>query len=304
VSRDRVSPRLAAGSLTRRDRRWIYGWRVLARIVAVLAGLALVCCCWWMVDQNGGEPDGEVSLSLVVLANGSSVPVVIYEGGDEGGGNGGVPSIEDAQRVVAAIGGTPCAGLPAIGHLLKPAPHWVEVVRADGTSACLLSGRWRMAELADGVDDTLSVSDVGGRLQVEYKSRAGNQDTLDILDFDLTVRFPAGVESVEGGAASVSGSTVRWTGAESLRSGPELAASGRVVSLPRELAPWLVGSLALLMVGVGILWPRSEVVPVASDAGSDRAELGARMRPAAPKTLAPPKPPAGPDPDSPWRPPS
>jgi hypothetical protein len=150
----------------------------LARIVAVLGGLALVCCSWWMVDQNSDEPDGEVSLSLVVLANGSSVPVVIYEGGDEGGGNGGVPSIEDAQRVVAAMGGTPCAGLPAIGHLLKPAPHWVEVVRADGTSACLLSGRWRMAELADGVDDTLSVSDLGGRLHVKYKSRAGNQERM------------------------------------------------------------------------------------------------------------------------------
>lgn len=276
----------------------------MARIVAVLGGLALVCCSWWMVDQNSGEPDAEVSLNLLVLASGSSVPVVIYEGGDAGGDNVGVPSIEDAQRVVAAMGGTPCAGLPAIGHLLKPAPHWVEVVRSDGTSACLLSGRWRMAELADGVDDTLSVSDLGGRLHVKYKSRSGNQDTLDILDFNLTVRFPAAVESVEGAGASVSGSTVRWTGAESLRSGPELAASGRLVSLPHELAPWLVGSLALLMVGAGILWPRSEVVPAAGDAGSDRAEPGERIRPAAPKTQAPPWPAAGPDPDSPWRPPS
>lgn len=51
-------------------------------IVAVLAGLALLCCSWWMVDRNNADREGEVSLELVAAApTGNSGPVTVLETG-------------------------------------------------------------------------------------------------------------------------------------------------------------------------------------------------------------------------------
>lgn len=279
----------------------------MGRIVAVLTGFALLACSWWIADQNNADPAGEVSVDFLVAAPSAleQVLTAVYMGGDDARDRHVfVPDVQDPLAAVTWDRGTPCAGLPGIGQSLEPAPHWGVVDGPDHSTACLLSGRWRLADLVGQADDNLRVSLSNGHLRVEYTPPA-ELAAERVLDFDLRVRFPAEVESADP-VASVSGDTVRWTGTQTLSVGAVLTASSRVIPLPQELTPWLIGTLALLTVAVGLVWPRPQPAPVAADAGDAAADTAERP-------TAQPRMTTGsrnststvdPDPDSPWRPPS
>ncbi|MDQ7992739.1 MAG: hypothetical protein AAGC63_05910 [Propionicimonas sp.] len=277
---------------------------MLARTVAVLTGLALLCSAWWMADRNNAEPDGEVSLDIVATAPGWAADTVrtAYLGGDDRDRR--VPSTNQADSMVVIDGETSCAGLPAIGQSLEPAPHWVRTDSPDTTGACLLSGRWRLADLVGQHDDDLRVSQSGGHLRVEYTPSTDAWEPHTVLQFDLRARFPNHPEPVEG-APSLTGTTVHWSGTQALRSGSRLSATSRLLPMPQETAPWLVGALALLTVGVGILWPRSPLSPTAADASAPADTVATPSGPgkgtALPTALVRSE---DPDPDSPWRPPN
>lgn len=258
-----------------------------------------------MTEQNSTGPAGEVSLDILAEAPSVIIVEVPSIGGREGdSGHYEITSglIIDARTGKQTRALTSCVILPAIGQSLRPVPRWVTVEQPDGGQACLLSGRWTLAELLDQADENLKVLVKNGRLFVEFDPTVDDPAPFPVVDFDLRVRLPADVESASGTAA-VSGTSAHWSGVEALRPGGSLSASSRLVPLPQEVAPWLVGALAVLIVGLGIGWTRDRAA--AATAIPDETANNVPTEDAAAAVLeSPPVTPAfDPDPDSPWRPP-
>lgn len=258
-----------------------------------------------MAAQNDAGPAGDVSLDILVEA-----PSVIVVKAPKGvGTDGDSDHYEITSGVIIDVGTgkqmharTSCVILPAIGQSLRPAPHWTKVDQPDGGQECLLSGRWPLADLINQADDHLRASVKNGRLLVEFDPAADELASFSVLNFDLQVRFPADAKSASG-TASLAGTSAHWSGIEALRPGGSLSASGRLVPLPQEVAPWLVGALAVLIVGLGIGWTRGQAAAATAipDETANNAPTGDAVAAVLESPLVTPA--FDPDLDSPWRPP-
>ena len=274
----------------------------MGRIVAVLTGCALLACAWWMTDRNHADPAGEFSFDLLVAAPPSmaQVATIISVGTDDAGDRHTFfPDVHDPVEAVANDPGTPCADLPTIGQALQPAPRWVVVDGPGRTAACLLSGRWRLADLVDQSADNPRVTLSNGYLHVEYIPTA-ELAAEHVTDFHLRVSIADQVEAADP-TAVLSGHTVQWTRPDTFSMGAALTASSRVVPLQQELAPWLVAALALLIIAVGLLSPRAQPAPVAPAAGDADRHSGVQPRMHTSRNSHSHA--TDPDLDSPWRPP-
>lgn len=272
--------------------------RLTAAIAALLAAVASV---WWLVQPDDARSLGEVTVLVVAQP--------------PAGRGDGVRSDANGADYASTVA-NPCTGLTAA---LAPATgvEWSSATQGNGLRACRWSRTWRLSDLAaHPLPGEPRVDVTGGTVTVTIDPLTPEQGS-GVTTLEVTVRFPGEVLS-RSGSAPLAGTTVEWTNPAGFFSGTGLSAAGRAHPLLLSILPWAALGLALLGLVAAVPWirlrrppsavdprgPAEEDEPVAPRHAPSKSLSASADRRGEPSQATAAARPAGPDPASPWRPPS
>jgi hypothetical protein len=253
--------------------------------LAAIAAIASLATLWWVLGNDPTRSLGVISEIVVVDA-----PLV-----DGGPFTSDAVVTDDSGKVIRASLGYSCSSLSA--DWASPGQVWRET-QSNGVRACRLDRTWRIADLvAHSEPGEPKASVAGGAVSIAFEPTPVHAE-VGVVGFDVEITFPGEVLS-HSGSSLVDGTTVLWNDPSDFFSGAGLSASGRDRPLPIQLLPLAAGLCALVSLAAAV--SRRRVRPDAADVRSSANPMGTRPVPPGSRTAARP---AGPDPRSPWRPPS
>lgn len=263
--------------------------------------IAVVVSAWWLVQPDDLRSLGEVTILVVAQPPAGS--------GD--GARSDANGADYATRVA-----NPCTGLT---EALAPATavEWSSATQGNGLRACRWSRTWRLSDLAAHPLPGEPRVDVTGQTITLTVDPLTDEQGSGVTTLDVTVRFPGEVLS-RSGSGTLAGTTVEWTNPAGFLSGTGLSASGRDRPLLMSVLPWVALALGVIALVVAIPWTRLrrpfsvaghrgvvvEEEPIAPQPSPSRNRPARADLAGQDSQATAPARPTGPDPASPWRPPS
>jgi len=291
----------------RAERVSTYDGRVWTRLVAAVAALAAVFSVWWMIGHDDSRSLGVVFVFII-----AEPPSVAIDASHQSGVDNGSSGVVDATFLGDEACSRLSAATPTTNSLV-----WEAMVQADGVRGCRLEKTWRIADLlADPLPGEPHAALVDGLVTISLDPALVPSE-MDLSSLRMKATFPGEVVS-HSGSSTVTGSTVSWADPLDFSPSYPASATGRDRPLMIGALPWLAGLLTLVSLIASLPWRKgvtrldsTEPVdltrdldqPSVPESSSTRAQ-GQVHGAWRDKDILVESRPTGPDPDSPWRPPS